>query len=83
VKVSSEFINSKVHVYIFKVLLQKLLAESVLTTLCGYVEWVNIKFLVQENAILLQTLCLLLQEDEIRVKAAECLEAIAGRKVQQ
>jgi hypothetical protein len=25
----------------------------------------------------------LLQEDEIRVKAAECLEAIAGRKVQQ
>ncbi|CAB3983469.1 exportin-5 isoform X2 [Paramuricea clavata] len=63
-----------------EVLLQKFLAESVLTTLCGYVEWVNIKFLVQENAILLQTLCLLLQEDEIRAKAAECLEAIAGRK---
>ena len=65
----------------FKVLLQKLLAESSLTTLSGYVEWVNIKFLVQDDAILLQTLCLLLQEDELRLKAAECLEAIAGRKV--
>jgi hypothetical protein len=42
---------------------------------------VNIKFLVQDNAILLQTLCLLLQEDMLRLKAAECLEAIAGRKV--
>ena len=66
---------------IFKVLLQKLLAESVLATLCGYVEWVNVKFLIQENTILLQTLCLLLQENELRIKAAECLEAIAGRKV--
>jgi hypothetical protein len=68
-------------VYIFKILLQKLLAEAALSTLNGFVEWANIKFLVQDNAILLQTLCLLLQEDELRLKAAECLEAIAGRKV--
>ena len=70
-------------VYVFKICLQKLLAESVLTTLSGYVEWVNIKFLTQEESVLFQTLCLLLKEDELRLKAAECLEAIAGRKVKQ
>lgn len=76
------FMQANVHFKnIFKVLLQKFLAESVLATLCGYVEWVNVKFLIQEKAILLQTLCLLLQENELRIKAAECLEAIAGRKV--
>ncbi|XP_028398480.1 exportin-5-like isoform X2 [Dendronephthya gigantea] len=63
-----------------EVVIQKTLAESVLVTLCGFVEWVNVKYLVQEEAILLQTLCLLLQEDELRMRAAECLESIAGRK---
>lgn len=62
-------------------LLQTFLAESVLATLCGYVEWVHVNILVQDKAILLQTLCLLLQEEGLRLKAAECLETIASRKV--
>ncbi|XP_046847872.1 exportin-5-like [Xenia sp. Carnegie-2017] len=63
-----------------QILENKLLAETSLNTLCGYVDWVNIIYIVQENALLLQTLCLLLRYNELRLKAAECFEGVVMRK---
>lgn len=64
-----------------KVLVHKVLSEAILSTLSGYVAWVNTKHLEQDNAVLLELLCFLLEDDELRMSAAECLELIVSRKV--
>ena len=65
----------------FNILVHKVLSEAILSTLSGYVAWVNTKHLEQDNAVLLELLCFLLEDDELRMSAAECLELIVSRKV--
>ncbi|KAK2561918.1 Exportin-5 [Acropora cervicornis] len=49
------------------------LAEQTLKTLTGYLDWVKFGVLYAKNYIILQMLCLLLEEESLKIPAAECL----------
>ncbi|KAM4692893.1 exportin-5 isoform 2-T2 [Discoglossus pictus] len=55
-------------------------AVSALNTLAGYVDWVSINHITDDNCKLLEMLCLLLGESELQVEAAECLLISVSRK---
>lgn len=57
------------------------LAQQTLKTLTGYLDWVKFAVLYSENCVILQMLCLLLEEDPLKILAAECLLMIVRRKV--
>ena len=57
------------------------LAEQTLLTLTGYLDWVKFAVLYSQNCIILQMLCLLLEEDALKIRAADCLLMIVSRKV--
>lgn len=57
------------------------LAEQTLKTLTGYLDWVKFGVLYSKNYIVLQMLCLLLEEELLKIPAAECLLIIVSRKV--
>lgn len=54
--------------------------QVVLMTLTVYVEWVSIQHIFSNEGKLLQSLCILLQEDNLRMNAAECLLQVVSRK---
>ncbi|CAL4094646.1 unnamed protein product [Meganyctiphanes norvegica] len=54
--------------------------QVVLMTLSVYVEWVSVQHIFSNEGKLLQSLCILLQEDNLRMNAAECLLQIVSRK---
>ena len=55
--------------------------EATLFTLTGYLDWVNLDHVFAENAILLQMLCVLLEDSKLRLPACECLVILLERKV--
>ena len=66
------------------------LAEQTLKTLTGYLDWVKFGVLYAKNYIILpefyklcilQMLCLLLEEESLKIPVAECLLIIVSRKV--
>ena len=57
------------------------LAEQTLLTLAGFVDWVKFGTLYIKNCIILQMLCLLLEEDSLKIPSCECLLIIVSRKV--
>lgn len=57
------------------------LAQQTLKTLTGYLDWVKFGVLYAKNYIILQMLCLLLEEESLKIPAAECLLIIVSRKV--
>ncbi|KAG7171528.1 Exportin-5-like [Homarus americanus] len=54
--------------------------QVVLMTLTVYVEWVSMQYIFSENGKLLQSLCFLLSQDNLKMEAAECLLQIVSRK---
>lgn len=54
--------------------------EAVLKTLCGFVEWVPMGHILDDNSLLLRLLCLLLNDKSLQLMAAECLLLIVSRK---
>lgn len=56
-------------------------SQAVLTTLVGYLDWINMDHIFSQNALLLQILCLLLSNSNLQLYAAECLLTIVSRKV--
>ncbi|KAJ7365547.1 Exportin-5 [Desmophyllum pertusum] len=59
------------------------LAEQTLLTLTGYLDWVKFGVLYSQDCIILQMLCLLLEEDSLKIPSCECLLIIASRKGRQ
>ncbi|KAM4041690.1 exportin-5 [Anomaloglossus baeobatrachus] len=55
-------------------------ALAALNTLAGYIDWVSVSHITADDCKLLQMLCLLLEEDELQVEAAECLLIAVSRK---
>ncbi|XP_034040717.1 exportin-5 isoform X2 [Thalassophryne amazonica] len=55
-------------------------AVVTLNTLAGYIDWVSLVYITNGNCQLLETLCLLLSEPELRLEAAECLLIALSRK---
>ncbi|KAM7318625.1 hypothetical protein ACRRTK_021737 [Alexandromys fortis] len=55
-------------------------STATLNTLAGYIDWVSLNHIVAENCKLLETLCLLLNEEELQLGAAECLLIAVSRK---
>lgn len=58
-----------------------LVCQSVLATLTGFVDWVNISHITDENGRLLGILCEMLSDENLQLHAAECLLLIVSRKV--
>lgn len=56
--------------------------QVVLLTLTGFVEWVSIVHIMASEGKLLQILCILLNDTEFQIPAAECLSQIVNRKGQ-
>lgn len=54
---------------------------AALNTLAGYIDWVALSHITADNCKLLEMLCLLLNEPELQVGAAECLLIAVSRKV--
>lgn len=54
---------------------------AALNTLAGYIDWVALAHLTNDNCRLLEMLCLLLSETELQLEAAECLLIAISRKV--
>lgn len=54
---------------------------AALNTLAGYIDWVPMSHITAENCKLLEVLCLLLNEQELQLGAAECLLIAVSRKV--
>lgn len=54
---------------------------AALNTLAGYIDWVSMSHITAENCRLLEVLCLLLNEQELQLGAAECLLIAVSRKV--
>lgn len=54
---------------------------AALNTLAGYIDWVPMSHVTAENCKLLEVLCLLLNEQELQLGAAECLLIAVSRKV--
>ncbi|XP_076464074.1 exportin-5-like [Babylonia areolata] len=57
-----------------------LVCQSVLSTLTGFVDWVNITHIIDDNGRLLQLLCEMLGDQNLQLYAAECLLLIVSRK---
>ncbi|ESO90188.1 hypothetical protein LOTGIDRAFT_192362 [Lottia gigantea] len=55
-------------------------SQAVLMTLTGFVDWVPMSHIVENNGLLLQLLCLLLNESSLQLHSAECLLLIVSRK---
>lgn len=55
-------------------------AVATLNTLAGYIDWVSLVHITNNNCQLLQMLCLLLSEPELQLEAAECLLIAVRRK---
>ncbi|KAM5263125.1 exportin-5 [Ctenodactylus gundi] len=53
---------------------------AALSTLAGYIDWVSMNHVTAENCKILETLCLLLSEQELQLGAAECLLIAISRK---
>ncbi|XP_036270382.1 exportin-5 isoform X1 [Pipistrellus kuhlii] len=53
---------------------------AALNTLAGYIDWVSMSLITAENCKLLEVLCLLLNEQELQLGAAECLLIAVSRK---
>ncbi|XP_075781131.1 exportin-5 isoform X4 [Pelodiscus sinensis] len=53
---------------------------AALNTLAGYIDWVAMSHITADNCKLLEMLCLLLNEPELQVGAAECLLIAVSRK---
>lgn len=54
---------------------------TTLNTLAGYIDWVDLSHITNENCRLLEIFCLLLSEPELQLEAAECLLIAISRKV--
>lgn len=54
---------------------------AALNTLAGYIDWVALSHVTADNCKLLEMLCLLLNEPELQIGAAECLLIAVSRKV--
>ncbi|KAK3595986.1 hypothetical protein CHS0354_032501 [Potamilus streckersoni] len=55
-------------------------SEAILTTMSGYLDWVNMSHILMKDNVLLQMLCLLLGNPSLQLQAAECLLIIVSRK---
>ncbi|NWX23534.1 XPO5 protein, partial [Aegotheles bennettii] len=53
---------------------------AALNTLAGYIDWVALSHITADNCKLLEMLCLLLNEPELQIGAAECLLIAVSRK---
>uniref|UniRef100_A0AAR2IJZ5 Exportin-5 n=1 Tax=Pygocentrus nattereri TaxID=42514 RepID=A0AAR2IJZ5_PYGNA len=53
---------------------------ATLNTLAGYIDWVALVHITNDNCHLLEILCLLLSETELQLEAAECLLIAVSRK---
>uniref|UniRef100_A0A8C6WYC3 Exportin 5 n=1 Tax=Neogobius melanostomus TaxID=47308 RepID=A0A8C6WYC3_9GOBI len=53
---------------------------ATLNTLAGYIDWVSLAHITNNNCQLLEILCLLLNEPELQLEAAECLLIAISRK---
>ncbi|XP_073729012.1 exportin-5 isoform X2 [Misgurnus anguillicaudatus] len=53
---------------------------ATLNTLAGYIDWVAIGHITNDNCRLVEVLCLLLSEPELQLEAAECLLIAISRK---
>ncbi|XP_048061811.1 exportin-5-like isoform X1 [Megalobrama amblycephala] len=53
---------------------------TTLNTLAGYIDWVALSHITNENCRLLEIFCLLLSEPELQLEAAECLLIAISRK---
>lgn len=62
-------------------LVHQRLAEQTLLTLNGFLGWIKFEVLFAQDCILLQILCLLLDNDVLKIPACECLLIIINRKV--
>ena len=69
------------HFSLFQTAVHLRLAEQTLITLTGYLDWVKFAVLYTQDCIILQMLCLLLEEDALKIRAADCLLLIVSRKV--
>lgn len=56
-------------------------AVSALNTLAGYIDWVSLSYISSKYSEILEVLCLLLNEPELQLEAAECLVIAVRRKV--
>uniref|UniRef100_A0A8C6UXA7 Exportin 5 n=1 Tax=Neogobius melanostomus TaxID=47308 RepID=A0A8C6UXA7_9GOBI len=54
---------------------------ATLNTLAGYIDWVSLAHITNNNCQLLEILCLLLNEPELQLEAAECLLIAISRKM--
>ena len=57
------------------------LAEQTLLTLTGFLDWAKLEVILSQDCIILQMLCLLLEEDSLKIPSCECLLIIVSRKV--
>nr|KAG5703516.1 hypothetical protein BaRGS_020150 [Batillaria attramentaria] len=57
-----------------------LVCQSVLSTLTGFVDWVNISHITDDSGHMLRTLCEMLGDGNLQLHAAECLLLIVSRK---
>lgn len=57
------------------------MAVSTLNTLAGYIDWVSLSYISSKYSEILEVLCLLLNEPELQLEAAECLVIAVRRKV--
>ncbi|XP_071378598.1 exportin-5 [Centroberyx affinis] len=55
-------------------------AVATLNTLAGYIDWVALAHITNDNCRLLEMLCLLLSESELQLEAVECLLIAISRK---
>ena len=74
-------LHSHLKFLFFKAAVHQRLAEQTLLTLAGFVDWVKFGTLYIKNCIILQMLCLLLEEDSLKIPSCECLLIIVSRKV--
>lgn len=56
---------------------------STLNTLAGYIDWVSLSYISSKYSEILEVLCLLLNEPELQLEAAECLVIAVRRKVRR
>jgi len=54
--------------------------QIILKTIVGYVEWIKVECIAMDNFLLLKLLCNVLSVEELRLQAAECFDAISGRR---
>ncbi|KAG1656142.1 Exportin-5 [Nymphon striatum] len=55
-------------------------AQAVLVTLTGFVEWVSISVIMMCDGLLFQLLCHLLSDENLQLYATECLLQVVNRK---